>query len=98
MIHVCLFPVIFVIVLVTLLRAHAKVDKVVRRGANVIANMAAASRDCAEVLVAQGVGAVLEAIAADTDRSATAQSAVREALASLNCTVATSSATIEIES
>ena len=69
--------------IVRLLRVHGRDDKVVRRGAKVIAVMAAASKDCAEVLVAQGARAVLEAIEADPDISAKVHSAVQEALAEL---------------
>ena len=66
-----------------MLQAHATVNKVVRRGAKAIATLAAGNRDCAEVLVAQGVRAVLEAIAADPGISAKAHTAVQEALAEL---------------
>ena len=65
------------------LRAHAKVDKVVRRGAKAIASIASSSWGCVEVLVAEGARAVLEAISIDTLISAKAQTAVREALRTL---------------
>ena len=71
-------------VVVKMLHAHAKVDKVVYRGAKVISTMTAASRECAEVLVAQGARAVLEVIEADPDLSAKSQTAVREALEKLS--------------
>ena len=71
-------------VVVKMLHAHAKVDKVVRRGAKMLAIMAAGSRECAEVLVAQGARAVLEVIEADPDLSAKSQTAVREALEKLS--------------
>ena len=70
-------------VIVTMLREHAKADKVVYRGAKVISTITAGSRDCAEVLVAQGGRAVLEAIAANSDHSAKAHTAVRKALSDL---------------
>ena len=69
--------------IVKVLRAHAQVQKVVRRGAKAIASMATGSRECAEELVAQGARAVLEAIAVDPVVSVKAQTAVREALAEL---------------
>ena len=69
--------------IVRLLRVHGRDDKVVRRGAKVIAVMAAASKDCAEVLVAQGARAVLEVIEADPVVSVKTHNAVRAALAAL---------------
>ena len=66
-----------------MMRTHAKVDKVVIRGAKAIANMAAASRECVEELVAKGARAVLEAIAVDPDTSVKAQASVWDALVSL---------------
>ena len=66
-----------------MLQAHATVNKVVRRGAKVIAVMAAASRECAEELVAQGARGVLEAIAVDPEISAKAQTVALETLAEL---------------
>ena len=62
------------------LRAHAKVDKLVRRGAKVIANIAAASRECAEVLVDQGARAVLEDIMADPNVAAGVKTVAQNAL------------------
>ena len=67
-----------------MMRVHAKVDKVVIRGAKAIASMTAASRECAEELVAKGARAVLEAIAVDPDTSAKAQAAVWDALVKLS--------------
>ena len=66
-----------------MLQVHAKVDKVVRRGAKAIASMAAGGRDRIEELVAQGARAVLEAIETDPDISAKTHNAVRLALAAL---------------
>ena len=66
-----------------MMRVHAKVDKVVIRGAKAIARMAAGGRECAEELVVKGARAVLEAIAVDPDISAKAQAAVWDALVKL---------------
>ena len=71
-------------VVVRMLQAHAKVDKVVRRGARAIANLAEGNRECAEELVAQRARAVLEAIAADPVLSVKAHTAVRDALGKLS--------------
>ena len=66
-----------------MLQVHAKVDKVVRRGAKAIASMAAGGRDRIEVPVAQGARAVLEVIEADPDIPVKTHTAVRLALAAL---------------
>ena len=67
-----------------MLEVHAKVDKVVRRGAKAITKIAAGGRDCIEVLVAQGARAVLEVIEADpVVVSVKTHNAVRVALAAL---------------
>ena len=66
--------------IVKVLRAHAKVDKVVRRGAKTITSIASGRSESAEVLVARGAGAVLEAIAADPELSVKARTAVLSAL------------------
>ena len=66
--------------IVKVLRAHAKVDKVVRRGAKAIASIASGRSESSEVMVARGARAVLEVIAADPDLSVKARTAVRAAL------------------
>ena len=66
-----------------MLRSHAKSAKVAKHGARAIANMAAGSRDGAQLLVAQGARAVLKAIAADPDSSPETQTRAKEALAKL---------------
>ena len=70
-------------VIVALLNAHAKMDRMVRRGAYAVRILVTSERDFAEELVAQGARAVLEAIEADPDISAKVHSAVQEALAEL---------------
>ena len=70
-------------VVVRVLHAHVKVDKVVMRGAKAIANIAKASRESCEELVAQGARAVLEAIAIDKHISAKSLASVQEALKKL---------------
>ena len=70
-------------VIVRVLRTHGKVDKVVMRGAKAIANIAKASRESSEELVAHGARAVLEAISIDTDSSAKVKASVQEALKKL---------------
>ena len=66
-----------------MLQVHAKMDKVVRRGAKAIIKVAAGGRDCIVVLVAQGARAVLEAIETDPDIPVKTHNAVRVALAAL---------------
>ena len=70
-------------VIVALLNAHAKMDRVVRRGAHAVRSVVTSKRDCAEELVAQGARVMLEAIAADTCISAKTHSAVQAALQTL---------------
>ena len=70
-------------VIVALLNAHAKMDRVVRRGAHAVRSMVTSKRDCAEELVARGARAVLEAIAADPGISAKTHTAVQVALLTL---------------
>ena len=70
-------------VIVALLNAHAKMDRVVRRGAHAVRSLVTSKRDCAEELVARGARAVLEAIAADPGISAKTHTAVQVALLTL---------------
>ena len=72
-----------VLVIVRMLRAHAKAENVVKHGARAVNCLATSISSCVELLVAQGVRPVLELIAVDADISAETQTEAREVLGNL---------------